>query len=98
MPGAITAACPPAIFSVTQFVHGTCAGIDSDQAVQDAYYSDHNPIALFLFTLGRNYELLVAAGRITALGGWTHQLSVNTLGRPLGQRWHSALPSLHCKG
>jgi hypothetical protein len=88
MPEAITAACPPVIFSVTQFVHGNCAGLDSDQVLQDAYYAGLNPIALLLFTLGRHFELLVAAGGITTLGGWTRQLSVNTLA------WLAVWPAL----
>jgi hypothetical protein len=60
-------------------VHSACAGLDSDQVLQDAYYAGLNPIALFLFALGRNFELLVAAGCITTLGGWTRRLSVKTL-------------------
>jgi hypothetical protein len=88
MPEAITGACPPVIFSVTQFVHGTCAGIDSDQVLVAAYSSGLNPIALVLYTLGRNFELLVAAGGITALGAWTRQLSVTTLA------WLAAWPVL----
>src|SRR5260221_5991091 len=88
MPEAITAACPPVIFSVTQFVHGNCAGLDSDQVLQDAYYAGLNPIALLLFTLGRHFELLVAAGGITTLGGGARQLSVNTL------TWLAVWPAL----
>jgi hypothetical protein len=79
MPAAITAACPPITFSVTQFAHGACAGIDSDQVLQGAYYAGLHPIGLLLYTVGRHFELLVVAGCITALGGWTRQLSVQTL-------------------
>ncbi len=80
MPEAITAACPPVIFSLTQFAHGTCAGIDSDQVlVRAGYEIGSSPIALFLYALGRNYELMVAAAGITTLGGWTRQVSVQTL-------------------
>lgn len=79
MPEAVTAACPPVVFSVTQFAHGACAGIDSDQVRQATYYAGLNPIALLLYSLSWNYEFLVAIAGITALGGWTRQLSVNTL-------------------
>jgi hypothetical protein len=79
MPEAITAACPPVTFSVTQFAHGACAGLDSDQVLGAAYYAGLNPISRLLFTLGRHFELLVAAGCITTLGGWTRHLSVYTL-------------------
>ncbi len=79
MPEAITAACPPVIFSVTQFAHGACAGLDSDQVLQAAHYTRLNPLAFALYTLGWNFEYLVAAGGITAFGGWVRQLSVNTL-------------------
>ncbi len=88
MPEAITAACPPVTFSVTQFAYGACAGIDSDQVLVAAYYAGLNPIALVLFTVGWNHELLVAIGCITALGGWTRQLSVLTLA------WLAAWPVL----
>lgn len=88
MPQAITTACPPVTFSVTQFAHGACAGIDSDQALQWAWYAGLNPMALQLYTLGRNFELLVAFGAITALGGWTWLLSVRTLA------WLAAWPTL----
>src|SRR5260370_33902995 len=79
MPGAVTASCPPIIFSVTQFVHGACAGLDSDQVRQAAYNAGIDPIALFFYSLGWKYELLVATACITALGGWTRQLSMYTL-------------------
>lgn len=79
MPAAVTPACSPVIFSVTQFAHGRCAGLDSDQMLQAAYNAGLNPIAFVPYTLGRNYEFLVAAAGITALGGWTRQLSVQTL-------------------
>jgi len=79
MPEAVTAACPPVIFSVTQFAHGACAGLDSDQVREAAYSAGLNPIALFFYSVGWNYGLLVAAGGITTLGGWTRQLSVWTL-------------------
>jgi hypothetical protein len=79
MPETITAACPPVTFSVTHFAYGACAGLDSDQVLAAAYNAGLNPIARLLFTLGRNFELLVAAGGITTLGGWTRRLSVYTL-------------------
>lgn len=79
MPETVTAACPPITFSVTQFIHGACAGLDSDQALAAAYSSGLNPIVFLLYTLGRHFELLVAAAGITALGGWTRRLSVGTL-------------------
>jgi hypothetical protein len=79
MPEAVTAACPPIIFSVTQFAHGACAGIDSDQVRQAAYNAGLTPIALFFYSVSWKYELLVAAACITTLGGWTRQLSVYTL-------------------
>ena len=88
MPEAITAACPPVTFSVTQFAHGACAGLDSDQVLQNAYYAGLNPLAFLLYTLGRNFELLVAAGCLTALGGWARQLSGKTL------VWLAAWPAL----
>jgi hypothetical protein len=88
MPEAVTAACSPVSFSVTQFAHGACAGLDSDQVLQDAYNADLNPIARLLFTVGRHFELLVAAGGITALGGWTRRLSVPMLA------WLAAWPVL----
>jgi len=88
MPEAITAACPPVSFSVTQFAHGACAGLDSDQALQAAYNSGLNPITLLLYTVGRNFEFLVAAAGITALGGWTRQLSMYSLA------WLAAWPVL----
>lgn len=79
MPETVTAACPPVSFSVTQFVHGACAGLDSDQVRQVAYYAGLTPIALFFYSVSWNYELLVAAACITTLGGWTRQLTVSTL-------------------
>jgi len=79
MPQASTAACPPVTFSVTQFAQGACAGLDSDQVLYDAYNAGLNPVALVLFTLGRHFEVLVAAACITTLGGWTSRLSVTTL-------------------
>lgn len=79
MPEATTSACPPVIFSVTQFAHGACAGLDSDQVRQAAYYAGLNPIALFFYGVSWNFELLVAAAGVTALAGWTRQLSVWTL-------------------
>jgi hypothetical protein len=79
MPEATTAACPPIVFSLTQFAHSACAGLDSDQVLATAYTAGLNPAALFLDAVGRNYELLVAAGCITMLGWWTRQLSVKTL-------------------
>lgn len=88
MPEATTAACPPVTFSVTQFAHGACAGLDSDQVLAAAYPSRSNPITLLFFALYRNFELLVAAGCITALGGWTRQLSAKTLA------WLAAWPVL----
>ncbi len=88
MPQAITTTCPPVTFSFTQFAHGSCAGIDSDQVLQWAWYAGLNPVASLLYTLGRNFELLVALGVITALGGWTRLLSVTTLA------WLAAWPAL----
>lgn len=88
MPEAITTACPPITFSVTQFAHGACAGIDSDQVLQHAYYAGLNPVAFLLYTLGRHFEILVAGGCLTALGGWTRQLSWKTL------VWLAAWPAL----
>lgn len=79
MPEVITAACPPVSFSVTQFAHGACAGLDSDQVLVQAYTSDLNLIARMLYILGRHFEVLVAAGCITTLGGWTRRLSEKTL-------------------
>jgi hypothetical protein len=79
MPEAVTAACPFVNFSVTQFAHGACAGLDSDQVRQAAYNSGLNPIALFFYSVSWNYELLVAAAGITTLGGWTRLLSMATL-------------------
>ncbi|HEX6540677.1 MAG TPA: hypothetical protein VF040_02895 [Ktedonobacterales bacterium] len=79
MPEAVTAACPPVTLSVTQFAHGACAGLDSDQVRAAAYSAGLNPIALLLDHVGGNFEFLVAAGCTTALGGWTRQLSVKTL-------------------
>lgn len=79
MPEATTRACPPVIFSVTQFAHGACVGIDSDQVLAAATSSGSSPIVRLLFTAIRNFELLVAMGCITALGGWTRRLSVQTL-------------------
>jgi hypothetical protein len=88
MPQASTAACPPVTFSVTQFVQGACAGLDSDQVLYDAYNAGLNPVALVLFTLGRHFEVLVAAACITTLGGWTSRLAVTTLA------WLFAWPGL----
>jgi len=88
MPEAVTTACPPISFSVTQFAHGACAGLDSDQVRAAASYAGLNPIARLLDALGGNLELLVATGCITALGGWTRQLSVSTLA------WLAAWPVL----
>ena len=88
MPEAVTTACPPISFSVTQFAHGACAGLDSDQVRAAASYAGLNPIARLLDALGGNLELLVATGCITALGGWTRQLSVSTLA------WLAAWPIL----
>lgn len=79
MPAAVTPACSPVIFSVTQFAHGLCAGLDSDQMLQAVDNAGLNPIAFVPYTLGRNYEFLVAAAGITALGGWTRLLAVRTL-------------------
>ena len=79
MPEAITAACPPVTFSVTQFAHGACAGLDSDQALAAAYNAGLSSIAVPFYQLSHNFELLVAAALITALGGWTRRLTVATL-------------------
>ncbi|HEX5442150.1 MAG TPA: hypothetical protein VFW76_14775 [Ktedonobacterales bacterium] len=87
MPQVVTAACPPVIFSVTQFAHGACAGLDSDQVLTAASNAGLNPIVR-LFVPFWGYTFLVAAGGITALGGWTRQLSVYTLA------WLAAWPIL----
>ncbi len=88
MPEAVTGACPPVIFAVTHFAHGACAGIDSDEVLTAARGAGLNPIAQWLFTLAWNFEFLVAAGCITALGGWTRRLGVQTLA------WLAAWPLL----
>lgn len=79
LPEAVTATCPPITFSVTQFAHGACAGLDSDQVLTAASYARPNPIAQLLSTVGLNFELLVAAGCITMLGGWMRQRSTMAL-------------------
>jgi hypothetical protein len=78
MPQVVTDACPPVIFSVTQFAHGACAGLDSDQVLTAASNAGLTPFAR-VFVLSSGYTFLVAAGGITALGGWTRQLFVSTL-------------------
>jgi hypothetical protein len=78
MPQVVTADCPPVIFSVTQFAHGACAGLDSDQVLTAASNAGFTPLAR-VFVLVSGYTFLVAAGGITALGGWTRQLLVSTL-------------------
>lgn len=78
MPQVVTAACPPVIFSVTQFAHGACAGLDSNQVLTAASNAGFTPLARW-FVLASGYTFLVAAGGITALGGWTRQLFVSTL-------------------
>ncbi|HEU4784924.1 MAG TPA: hypothetical protein VFS83_16420 [Ktedonobacterales bacterium] len=78
MPQVVTADCPPVIFSVTQFAHGACAGLDSDQVLTAAANAGFTPLAR-VFVLASGYTFLVAAGGITAFGGWTRQLSVATL-------------------
>lgn len=78
MPEVVTDACPPVIFSVTQFAHGACAGLDSDQVLTAASNAGFTPLAR-LFVLFSGYTFLVAVGGITALGGWTRQLLVSTL-------------------
>ncbi len=88
MPAAIPRACLPGIFPVSQFAHGACAGLNSDQMLEAAREAGLNPIAFLPYTLGRNYEFMVAAAGITTLGGWTRQLSVNTLA------WLAAWPML----
>jgi hypothetical protein len=88
MPGAVTAACSPVIFSVTQVAHGAYAGLDSDQVLVQATYAGLNPIALVLYTVGRNFEFLVAAAGITTLGGWTRQVSAKALA------WLALCPAL----
>jgi hypothetical protein len=70
MPQAVTDACPPVIFSVTQFAHGACAGIDSDQVLAAAAHAGLPPIALFFYMLSPSFELLVALGCLTVLSGW----------------------------
>jgi hypothetical protein len=88
MPETTTAACPLVIFSASQFAHGTCAGLDSDQVQAAASYAGLDPIGRFFFAVGTNFVLLVAVGGITALGGWTRQLAVGTLA------WLAAWPAL----
>jgi hypothetical protein len=78
MPQVVTAACPPVIFSVTQFAHGACAGLNSDQVLTAASNAGSTPVARW-FVLSSGYTFLVAVGGITALGGWTRQLLVSTL-------------------
>jgi len=78
MPQVVTADCSPIIFSVTQFAHGACAGLDSDQVLTAASNAGFTPVAR-VFVLVSGYTFLVAAGCITALGGWTRQLLVSTL-------------------
>jgi hypothetical protein len=78
MPQAVSGACPPIIFSVTQFTHGACAGIDSDQVLQAAANSGLHPIALVFFSVSRNFELLVALGCLTMLSGWIRTPSFMT--------------------
>jgi hypothetical protein len=87
MPEAVTGDCPPITFSVTQFAHGACAGLDSDQVLHAAAAS-RNTMTLLLADVGWQFELLVVAGCITALGGWTRQLSARTL------TWLVAWPAL----
>lgn len=87
MPEVVTAACPPVIFSVTLFAHGACSGLDSDQVLTAASYAGLNPIARLLFPFW-GFTFLVAAGCISALGGWTQRLSVATL------VWLAAWPAL----
>ncbi len=88
MPEAVTRGCLPTIFSVTQLAHGACAGLGSDQMLEAAREAGLNPIAFLPYTLGRNYEFMVAAAGITTLGGWTRQISVKTLA------WLAAWPVL----
>jgi hypothetical protein len=88
MPEAVTAVCPPVTFSITQFAHGACGGLDSDQVLTSAYSAGLNTIATMLYALGRRFDLLVAIGGITMLGGWTRQLSAQTL------VWLAAWPAL----
>ena len=82
MPQAVTDACPPVIFSVTQFAHGACAGIDSDQVLQAAANSGLHPIALFFYTVSRSFELLVALGCLTVLSGWIRPPAFMTVAFP----------------
>jgi hypothetical protein len=83
MPQAVTDACPPVIFSVTQFAHGACAGIDSDQVLQAAAYAGLHPIALFFYTVSRSFELLVAPGCLTVLSGWLRPPSFMAVAFPV---------------
>jgi hypothetical protein len=83
MPQAVTDACPPVIFSVTQFAHGACAGIDSDQVLQAAANSGLPPIALFFSTASRSFELLVALGCLTVLSGWIRPPSFTSVAFPV---------------
>jgi hypothetical protein len=82
MPQAVTDACPPVLFSVTQFAHGACAGIDSDQVLQAAAYAGLHPIALFFYTVSRSFELLVALGCLTVLSGWIRPPSFTSVAFP----------------
>ncbi len=92
MPEVVTSACPPIIFSDTQFGHGAWAGLDSDQVRAAAYYVGLNPLAFVFYNVTWNYELLVAVGCITAFGSWTRQLSVGALA------WLAAWPVLALGG
>jgi hypothetical protein len=82
MPQAVTDACPPVIFSVTQFAHGACAGIDSDQVLQAAAYAGLHPIALVFYMVSGSFELLVALGCLTVLSGWIRPPSFTSLAFP----------------
>jgi hypothetical protein len=87
MPEATTTACPPIIFSATQFAHGACAGLDSDQ-VMAAANASLPPIGRLFYSIGRYFEFLVALGLITAFYGWIRRLSVPALA------WLAVWPAL----
>jgi hypothetical protein len=79
MPEAITAACPPMSFSATQFAHGACAGLDSDQVMAAASNAGLPLIGRLLYNVGAYFELLVALGLITTFYSWIKRLSAPAL-------------------
>jgi hypothetical protein len=82
MPQAVSGGHAPLLFSLTQFAHGACAGIDSDQVLQGAAYVGLHPLALFFYTVNRNFDLLVALGCLTVLIGWLRPPSFMTVAFP----------------